>query len=45
MLGRRWKGKEAGLEIKLEWNWDRLGVGGDIVHFPGYLPEKEAGCG
>ena len=32
MLGRGWKGKEAGLEIKLVWNWDRLGVGGDIVH-------------
>ena len=32
MLGRRRKGEGAGLEIKLEWNWDRLEVGGDIVH-------------
>ena len=31
-MGRRWKGEGAGLEIKLVWNWDRLGVGGDIVH-------------
>ena len=32
MLGRRRKGEGAGLEIKLEWNWDRLWLGGNNVH-------------
>ena len=39
-MGRRWKGEGAGLEIKLQWNWDRLGVGGDIVHGSGIFTGK-----